>query len=860
MFSRMNWMSYTAVVCCLAFAGANDGYGQAGDRKDRPGTEQKAWVPEEVIPEAPVLSPEEALESFSLPAGFEIEIAAAEPFINSPVAMEFDEAGRMWVVEMTGYMPNADGTGEDARVGSIVTLEDTDKDGRVDKRTVFLDKLQMPRAICLIDDGVLVAEPPYLWFCKDTDGDGKSDKKEIVDDKYGSQGNPEHTSNGLMVALDNWIYSANHGSRYKKINGQWIKEATSGRGQWGISQDNYGRIYFNSNSDQLRVDLFPTHYLSQNPNIGRLSGGSYRTTSDQTVWPSRVNPGVNRAYRRGTLRDEDYTLARYTGASGPVVYRGDNFPAEFVGNGFVPEPTGNFIRRNILTEIDGTISATNAYFQSEFLASTDERFRPVNLYNGPDGCLYVVDLYRGLIQHRIFLTTYLRNQIESRGLENPIHLGRIYRVVWKGGKQPTAPVLSKSEPANLVKALSHKNGWTRDTAQRLLIELGPKAPVSQIRRVALKSKSALGRRHALWTMEGLGKINKKLITQALEDWDGKNRAIAIRLAESYLDESNGNNAFTKKILSKSEDPSFEVRQQLAFSIHPLPARQRAETFAKLMLFGSQNEWLQNAALSSIAGAEYQFLNLVANDRAWNISRDTRNAFVQRVANSIRGSKDAKIFLAASHLAIDLPQSAKTMTEAILDGLASPMSRNNKPTSIVQLDSEPKRLVSASTKHEKVKKMLLGVTWGESANTDRTNTQGNSAKTKLGKVEQELFNKGQLVYTTLCGACHQPNGEGQEGLAPPLKNSEWVSGSKERLTRIVLQGMQGPVEVDGKEYNLLMPGLAVLEDEQIASVLTYVRNSFGHASSAISVDEVAKTRLATQDKGDLWTAQELLEVK
>ncbi len=860
MFSHFTRTKCLLALFSLMFAGGTEIYGQAGDRKDKPGTIQQSRVPEEIIPEAPVLSPEQALQSFTVPAGFEVEIAASEPFVNSPVAMEFDENGRMWVVEMTGYMPDADGKGEEARVGSIVTLEDTDDDGRVDKRTVFLDKLQMPRAICLVNDGVLVAEPPFLWFCQDTNGDGKSDVKEIVDDKYGSQGNPEHTSNGLMMALDNWIYSANHSSRYKKIDGKWVKEATSGRGQWGISQDNYGRIYFNSNSDQLRVDLFPTHYLSQNPNLGRLSGGSYRTTSDQTVWPNRINPGVNRAYRPGTLRSEDYTLARYTGASGPVIYRGNNFPSDFVGNGFIPEPTGNFIRRNILTETEGTVSAKNAYFQSEFLASTDERFRPVNLYNGPDGCLYVVDLYRGLIQHKIFLTTYLRKQIESRGLESPIHLGRIYRVKWKGGHSTNPRELTKSNPNDLVKALSDTNGWTRDTAQRLLIELGDQAPVSQIRKAALKSKNALGRRHALWTLEGLSQVNKKLITHALEDWDGKNRAIAIRLAENLLIETKSNAKLTKTILSKVSDPSFEVRQQLAFSISQLPSQNRAETFAKLMLFGSQNEWLQNAALSSMEGAELQFMELVSQNRAWNIPSDSRTSFVKRVANSLREGKNAEHFLAATHLGIGLPEASRIMADAILDGLASSVNRNKKPTSIVKLDKKPKQLLSASGTNNKVKKLLIGVKWDDSAELSQNTGRQPGDKAELTKAEKELFNKGQLVYTTLCGACHQPNGEGQEGLAPPLKNSEWVSGSKERLTRIVLHGMQGPVEVDGKVYNLLMPGLAVLEDEQIASVLTYVRNSFGHTSSAISVAEVTKTRQATKNIDDLWTAPELLKVK
>lgn len=858
MFSRFGRIASVVGFFAVVMM-AVDAAGQAGDGKDRAGSVQESRVPEEVIPEAPVLSPAEALESFSLPPGFKVEIAAAEPYVNSPVAMKFDELGRMWVVEMTGYMPNPDGTGEDARVGSIVTLEDTDNDGQVDKRTVFLDELQMPRAICLYDGGVLVAEPPYLWFCQDTNGDGTSDTQEVVDDKYGSQVNPEHTSNGLMVALDNWIYSANHGVRYKKQNGEWLKEPTISRGQWGISQDNYGRIYYNSNSDQLRVDLFPTHYLNRNPGAGRLSGGSFRTTTDQTVWPARVNPGVNRAYRPNTLRDEDHTLAQYTGASGPVIYRGDNFPADFVNNGFVPEPTGNFIRRNILTDINGTVSAENAYFQSEFLTSTDERFRPVNLYNGPDGCLYVVDFYRGLIQHRIYLTTYLRKQIESRGLENPTDLGRIYRVKWTGMRQRVKPsTLDKSNNIDLVKGLSSDNGWMRDTAQRLIIESNNNGIAAQLKRLAQRSTKAPTRRHALWALEGIGELDVRTLRLALNDTDAKNRATAIRLSEPFITGSNAKGNLRDKVLAMASDPSFEPRVQLAFTLGELPAGLRVEPLNQMMLFGSQNEWMQNAALSSLRGIEADLLAQIVEDRQWNVPNQARQDFVRRVAASILNSKDSEMYLAVANKVVGLPATSKASADAIIAGLTPSLDKNKKPSVVMQLKERPVQLVQAASENDAVKNMLAALSWRKPGG-DANEVKEVKAQ-PLTKEQQELFEKGKFVYTTLCGACHQPNGAGQEGLAPPLENSDWVSGSKGRLARIVLQGMQGPVMVDGKEYNMLMPGLAVLDDTQVASVLTYIRRSFGHTASAVSPAEVAEVREATKDRLDLWTSKELLQIK
>ena len=400
---------------------------QEGDRKDPQGMTQEEIWKKFSVPAAPPLSPEAALDTFTVPDGFRVELVASEPLIGDPVEIEFDAAGRLWAVEMRGYMPNIDGTNETDPVGRIVVLEDVDGDGRMDRNTVFLDGLVMPRALAVLDEGVLISEPPNLWLCKDKDGDLRCDERVLMaedyapqnDPKLGEKSNPEHASNGLLWSMDNWIYSANHTTRFRFIGGEFVREPTVFRGQWGISQDNHGRHFYNTNSDHFRGDLVPSHYLARNENVVGLRGSNVRINPDQTVWPGRITTGVNRGYRPNVLR-EDGTLARYTGACGTLIYRGSNFPADFLGDGFICEPTGNFIRRNKVSERDGVVTATNAYDQAEFLTSTDERFRPVNLVNGPDGCLYVVDLYRGLIQHRLYLTTFLRRQIEERGLDEPI--------------------------------------------------------------------------------------------------------------------------------------------------------------------------------------------------------------------------------------------------------------------------------------------------------------------------------------------------------------------------------------------------------------------------------------------------------
>ncbi|MGI8965736.1 MAG: PVC-type heme-binding CxxCH protein, partial [Limisphaerales bacterium] len=535
---------------------------QNGDRKDAAGEKQIAPIPPEKIPPAPVLSAEQALKSFKIASGFRVEIVAAEPLVHDPVAMTFGPDGRIWVVEMSGYMRDPEAQGEDQPFGKIVVLEDTDGDGKMDKRIVFTENLVMPRALCLVRDGLLVAEPPHLWFLRDTDGDGKADDKTEVAKDYGNQRSPEHTANGLLWALDNWIYSADHTARFRSLEEGWKREPTAFRGQWGIAEDDFGRLVYNSNSDQYRMDLVPSSYLNRNPNFRNPIGLNVDPIKNQTTWPIRVTPGVNRGYRAGTLR-RDGTLISFTAACAPLIYRGDNFPKEFYGNAFVCEPSANLIKRNILVETNGNITGFQAYTNAEFLASTDERFRPVNLNNGPDGALYIVDMYHGILQHRIFLTSYLRAQSEARGLEKPIGLGRIYRVVADGTKTKKVSLAKKSS-AQLVKNLSDPNGWARDTAQRLLVERAESASIPELRKLATTGTEPLGRLHALWTLEGIGQLDQPTLLKAFSDSHPKVKAAAIRLSE-FLLKTGAKDQVLIGLLKLVNDPAPDVQLQLAFT-------------------------------------------------------------------------------------------------------------------------------------------------------------------------------------------------------------------------------------------------------------------------------------------------------
>lgn len=273
--------SFFAAVCVLAGA---------------PGGDLAQQQPKHVwnVPPSPVLTGADALASFKLPPGFRIELVAEEPLVQNPVAMVWDADGRLFVVEMRGYMPDMDGTGESEPVGDVVMLEDTNGDGKMDKRTVFLEGLVLPRAIAVVNGGLLIAETPNLWFCRDKDGDGKCDEKTAIFTNYGGRGAPEYQPNGLLRALDGWIYSANWGSRFRFVKGQVVREVTPSRGQWGIAQDDAGRIFTNGNSSMLHCDVIPSAYLTRNP----LAGTDRRGTAiaKGSVFPGRITAGINRAY------------------------------------------------------------------------------------------------------------------------------------------------------------------------------------------------------------------------------------------------------------------------------------------------------------------------------------------------------------------------------------------------------------------------------------------------------------------------------------------------------------------------------------------------------------------------------------
>ena len=304
---------------------------------------------------------------------------------------------------------------------------------------------------------------------------------------------------------------------------------------------------------------------------------SSATSRSTSVWPIRPNPGTNRAYQTGIDRP-DGTLAKFTSVCAPVIYRGDRLPAELNGNAFVAEPAANVVSRIVLTMDGATMRARKAYERGEFIASTDERFRPVSLSNAPDGTLYVVDMYRGVIQQRADVTQYLRDHIVKHGLERPTGLGRIYRVVhettharYHAGRVP--------DVGGLVAALSHPNGWRRDTAQQLLVERGDPAVVPDLTRLAASAPDWRTRLHALWTLDGMDVVQPATIVECARRCVGRCARGGGAISERWLGDPASDPA---AVLKKISDPDWAVRRQLAASLGALPPGAREAAVASLL--------------------------------------------------------------------------------------------------------------------------------------------------------------------------------------------------------------------------------------------------------------------------------------
>ncbi len=446
---------------------------------------------------------------FIIQEGYKIELVANAPLLDSPVVTVQDIKGRLWVVEMPGYMRDIDGNGEDIRDGRVVILEDTNADGQMDKRTVFLDGLLNPRAISLVYDGILYTDSTSLiWTSIKDDLPGK---RELVDSIYVIGGNIEHQPNGLFYNLDNWIYSAKSNARYKKKEGIWMKEATTFRGQWGISSDHVGRLIYNHNSAPIIGDRSMPNRLIKNQFQKVEHGTGIYYTKDMSINPIQAT-SVNRGYEDGVL-DSLGRVQNYTSACAPHIYYGTGLKSSDYSDLFVCAPEANLISKYDIDHINQ--SATKDEDQ-EFLVSKDESFRPVNLMTGYDGCLYITDLRKGIIQHTAYLSSYLREKILDKGLDKINGNGRIYRIssiIKSKTIENNKKRMSSVSDSLWTRALLDSNYIVRLLAQQKLIQLkasndSPNELLHKFSYYATDSPSTI---HALWTLDELDLLDAKML-------------------------------------------------------------------------------------------------------------------------------------------------------------------------------------------------------------------------------------------------------------------------------------------------------------------------------------------------------------
>ena len=802
---------------------------------------------------APVHTPAEELATFRLEPGLKIQLVAAEPMVQDPVVFTFDADGRLWVVEMRGYMRTIDGDGEKEPVGRISILEDKNGDGVMDASTVYLDSLLMPRALALVPGGALIAENEALWLTQDLNGDLKADTKTLVDPKYAGSALPEHAGNGLWRSMDNWYYNAKSRFRYRLVDNKWQRDSTEFRGQWGISHDDQGRLYYNYNWSQLHADLVPPNYLSRNKNHTPTTGIDHGLTVDRRVYPIRSTPAVNRGYIPGTL-DKEARLLEFTAACSPLVYRGKVLPKAFQGNVFVCEPSGNLIKRNVVDEQGVILNAHDPHPGTEFLASTDERFRPVHMATGPDGALYVADMYKGIVQHKAYMTPYLREQTLARKLEAPINRGRIWRIVptnWKPAKQAKLSAASSDE---LVGYLSNADGWYRDMAQRLLVERKDTRIRPTLTSLALKGTNQLGRFHALWTLEGLNELQPKMLLLLASDPNPLISSTAIRLLERFAKvDTQVRSTLAETLLANWEKAPARQVLQMALSAQVLDQPAAHELLAGIAERHGALPLMRDAALSSLSNQEFAFLQRLWQSPTWKVQDPAKEIFLEMLTTAIIHKRDATELTALLAL-LDVDKKALGWQHKAVLTAMSIQGKNSK-LKPVRLAAAPGLLAQSDASAAAAVSSLFD--WpGHTVQTSVV-----KKKNPLNDDEQKLFALGRQYYLTTCAGCHGSDGGGLNRFAPPLAGSDWVTGDERRLALIVLHGMEGPVDVAGKVYdapNILpvMPAHSTMDDAAITAILMYIRNEWGNDAGPINRRTVGTTRLTSQGRVMPWKASEL----
>jgi mono/diheme cytochrome c family protein len=748
-------------------------------------------------PKTPYLprSAEDEAKTFMLPTGYRMELVASDPNVISPVVIEFDGNGRMYVAEMISYMMDAEASKEHEPVSRISRWESTKGDGKYDKRTVFVDKVVAPRMILPLTDGVILtsetdSDDIVKW--SDTNGDGVADKREVVFTGIGQSGDPniEHQKAGLLWNMDNWIYTTYNPFRVRWTPNGFLREPTGPNGgQWGLASDDDGKPWFvDAGGERGPMNFqFPIHYgaFTPCPSVGGRITGVQRggppapppspdcpagmengfEAGFSTVWPP---PGIG-DMQGGLARTRmpAQNLNHFTAATGPAIVRGDKLPADLKGDLLFTEPVGRLIRRAEIENVEGLTQLRNVYPNAEFITSGDQLFRPVNISNAPDGTVYIADMYHGIIQERQWSGpgTYLRAKIEQYQLDKVAAHGRIWRLRYDGRAavaatdtnigQPAIPAIQPNfappkmyseTPAQLVAHFTNPNGWWRDMAQRLLVLKQDKSVVPALDQMARSSDNLVARFHALWTIEGLGALDAKLVRDEMKDANPRMRIQAIRASETLYKAGDKSFADDYKALTKDKDPNVVIQAMVTLNLFKAPD------------------------LPEIVKAA-------------------------QAANAAKG-----VALVGTY---------------VLAPPTNPFGGGRRGGALTA--DQQKRLQAGS----------------------------------------DVFNAVCFSCHGADGLGHPMGGSAPAGasLAPPIAGSPRVQGHRDYVIKVLLNGLSGPIS--GKTYaDVMVPMGAGSTDEWVAGVASYVRANFGNNGGLVTPADVARVRTATASRKTPWTVAEL----
>ena len=618
-----------------------------------------AAEPEAAKQDLPRLKPTEpstALGTFTIKPGFRIKLAAAEPLVADPVAMAFDENSRLFVIEMIGYSEH-----RDDKLGQVRLLEDIDGDGRYDRSTIYARNLAWPTAIVCYDGGVFVGVTPDILYLKDTDGDRKSDERRVIFTGIGdgvNRLNMQSLMNSFRWGLDNRIHGTASGTPGKVRAVGKPERGTvtfrrgdfsfdprtldfrleSGGAQHGMDFDAAGQKFVCSNSHHIQQVMYERRYAGVNPNfsppsplvdipVDGASATVFRLSPDEVWRMIRTRWRVAKQVS-GPVEGGGRPSGYFTAATGVTIYDGHAWPSVFSGDAFIADAGSNLVHRKKLRseQIQFTAERPDDERDREFLASTDNWFRPVQMEVGPDGALYIADMYREVIEHPWSLPHGIKQHID---LDSGNDRGRIYRVVPENFVQPKLPRLDQAALAELVATLDHPNGWHRSTAARLLCERQNQEAVEPLRRLAKRGKTAPGRVVAIYSLAALGALKSNDLVLALTDESPVMRAHAIRLAEDFLPNPQpgvaGQTAVFDSPLAAglrrlADDPDALVRYQLGWSLGTVRIPGKAVALAKLLRHGAGDHWQQIAALNAATANHEKIIKALTADETFAKSK------------------------------------------------------------------------------------------------------------------------------------------------------------------------------------------------------------------------------------------------